>query len=75
MHANKFISYRTSLRVGLTALGSMDLIIADEIKEMLYTDSSVVGETVGMAIGMVLVVSGAGNDSSSSSSPVVSNDE
>ena len=74
-HANEVISHGAALGVGLTALGSADLGIVNELKELLYTDSAVAGEAAGMAIGMVLVGSGAGNAASSSSAPAVANAE
>lgn len=60
-HANEVISHGAALGVGLTAMGSNDLTVVNELKELLYTDSAVAGEAAGMAIGMVLVGSGAGN--------------
>ena len=60
-HANEVISHGAALGVGLTAIGSCDLTVVNELKELLYTDSAVAGEAAGMAIGMVLVGSGAGN--------------
>jgi len=42
-------------------LGTNDLEIVNELKELLDTDSAVAGEGAGIAIGMVLVGSGAGN--------------
>lgn len=64
-HANEVISHGAALGVGLTAFGSADLEVVNELKELLYTDSAVAGEAAGMAIGLVLVGSGAGNTSSS----------
>ncbi|GKZ00887.1 hypothetical protein MPSEU_001040400 [Mayamaea pseudoterrestris] len=60
-HANEVISHGAALGVGLTAMGSADLAIVNELKELLDTDSAVAGEAAGMAIGMVLVGTGAGN--------------
>lgn len=60
-HANEVISHGAALGVGLTAMGSADLAIINELKEVLDTDSAVAGEAAGIAIGMVLVGSGAGN--------------
>ncbi len=60
-HANEVISHGAALGVGLTALGSADLGIINELKEVVYTDSAVAGEAAGYAIGMVLVGTGAGN--------------
>ena len=60
-HANEVISHGAALGVGLTTFGSADLEVVNELKELLYTDSAVAGEAAGMAIGMVLVGSGAGN--------------
>eukprot|EP00566_Odontella_aurita_P004201 CAMPEP_0113554952 /NCGR_PEP_ID=MMETSP0015_2-20120614/16441_1 /TAXON_ID=2838 /ORGANISM="Odontella" /LENGTH=1207 /DNA_ID=CAMNT_0000456163 /DNA_START=250 /DNA_END=3873 /DNA_ORIENTATION=+ /assembly_acc=CAM_ASM_000160 len=60
-HANEVISHGASLGVGLTAFGTTDLEVVNELKELLYTDSAVAGEAAGTAIGMVLVGSGAGN--------------
>jgi len=60
-HSNEAISHGASLAVGLTALGTNNLDAVNELKELLYTDSAVVGEGAGMAIGMILVGSGAGN--------------
>lgn len=60
-HANEVISHGACLGVGLTAMGSAELAIVNELKEVLDTDSAVAGEAAGMAIGMVLVGTGAGN--------------
>jgi len=60
-HANEAMSHGASLAVGLTALGTNDLDAVTDLKELLYTDSAVAGEGAGIAIGMVLVGSGAGN--------------
>jgi 26S proteasome regulatory subunit N2 len=65
-HANEVISHGAALGVGLTSFGSGDLEVVNELKELLYTDSAVAGEAASIAIGMVLVGSGAGNASSSS---------
>jgi 26S proteasome regulatory subunit N2 len=59
-HANEVISHGASLAVGLTAAGSQDMEIVNELKELLYTDSAVSGEAAGMALGLVLVGSGFG---------------
>lgn len=64
-HANEVISHGAALGVGLTAMGSADLVIVNELKEVLDTDSAVAGEAAGMAIGMVLVGTGAGNTENS----------
>merc|ERR1712154_279283 len=47
--------------VGLTAFGTNSLEVVNELKELMYTDSAVAGESAGIALGMVLVGSGAGN--------------
>jgi len=60
-HANEVISHGAALGVGLTTMGSADFTIVNELKELLDTDSAVAGEAAGMAIGMVLVGTGAGN--------------
>ena len=60
-HANEAISHGAALGVGLTALGTNDIDLVNDLKELLYTDSAVAGEAAGIAIGMVLVGSGAGN--------------
>ena len=60
-HANEVMSHGAALGVGLTAMGTADLVIVNELKEVLDTDSAVAGEAAGMAIGMVLVGTGAGN--------------
>jgi 26S proteasome regulatory subunit N2 len=60
-HANQQISHGAALGVGLTSMGSNDLETVNDLKELLYTDSAVAGEAAGIAIGMVLVGSGAGN--------------
>jgi len=60
-HANEAISHGAALGVGLTALGTNDLDTVNDLKALLYTDSAVAGEGAGIAIGMVLVGSGAGN--------------
>jgi len=59
--ANEVISHGAALGVGLTAMGTADLAIVQELKQVLDTDSAVAGEAAGMAIGMVLVGTGAGN--------------
>ena len=64
-HANEVISHGAALGVGLTSFGSGDLEVVNELKELLYTDSAVAGEAASIAMGMVLVGSGAGNTSSS----------
>lgn len=60
-HANEVISHGAALGVGLTSMGSADFAIVNELKELLDTDSAVAGEAAGMALGMVLVGTGAGN--------------
>lgn len=60
-HANEPISHGSALGVGLTALGTNKLEVLNELKELIYTDSAVSGEAAGIAIGLVLVGSGAGN--------------
>jgi 26S proteasome regulatory subunit N2 len=60
-HANEVISHGAALGVGLTAMGSADIGIINELKELLDTDSAVAGEAAGMSIGMVLVGTGASN--------------
>jgi len=60
-HANEPISHGAALGVGLTALGTNSLDVINELKELIYTDSAVAGEAAGIAIGLVLVGSGAGN--------------
>ena len=57
-HANEVISHGAALGVGLTAAGSHDMDIVNELKELLYTDSAISGEAAGMALGLVLVGSG-----------------
>jgi 26S proteasome regulatory subunit N2 len=60
-HANEVISHGAALGVGLTSMGSADVTIVSELKELLDTDSAVAGEAAGLAIGMVLVGTGAGS--------------
>lgn len=60
-HANEPISHGAALGVGLTALGTNNLEIVNELMELLETDSAATGEAAGIAIGLVLVGSGAGN--------------
>ncbi len=60
-HANEAISHGAALGVGLTTMGTNNLDVVNDLKELLYTDSAVAGEGAGIAIGMVLVGSGAGN--------------
>lgn len=62
-HANEVISHGAALGVGLTSMGSADFATLNELKELVYTDSAVAGEAAGIAIGMVLVGTGAGNTS------------
>lgn len=54
-HANEVISHGAALGVGLTAFGSGDVEIVQELKELLETDSAVAGEAAGIAIGLVCV--------------------
>eukprot|EP00584_Thalassiosira_punctigera_P008907 CAMPEP_0172545146 /NCGR_PEP_ID=MMETSP1067-20121228/15139_1 /TAXON_ID=265564 ORGANISM="Thalassiosira punctigera, Strain Tpunct2005C2" /NCGR_SAMPLE_ID=MMETSP1067 /ASSEMBLY_ACC=CAM_ASM_000444 /LENGTH=1140 /DNA_ID=CAMNT_0013331835 /DNA_START=143 /DNA_END=3565 /DNA_ORIENTATION=- len=67
-HANEVISHGAALGVGLTSFGSCDLDVVAELKELLYTDSALAGEAASIAMGMVLVGSGAGNANSSAAS-------
>lgn len=60
-HANEVISHGAALAVGLACMGSADLAVVHELKEVLDTDFAVAGEAAGVAIGMVLVGTGAGN--------------
>lgn len=60
-HVNEAISHGAALGTGLTSMGSNKIEIVNELKELLYTDSAVAGEGAGIAIGLVLVGSGAGN--------------
>jgi 26S proteasome regulatory subunit N2 len=64
-HANEAQSHGAALGVGLTAMGTADLAVVNELKELLVTDSAVAGEAAGIAIGMVLVGTGAGNTNNS----------
>jgi len=64
-HANEVMSHGAALGVGLTAMGCSDIIVVNELKELLYTDSAVAGEAAGISLGMVLVGSGAGNATNS----------
>ena len=41
--------------LGLAALGTADEDIYDNIKNVLYTDSAVAGEAVGISIGLLMV--------------------
>jgi 26S proteasome regulatory subunit N2 len=60
-HANEVIGHGAALGVGLTAMGSANRDVCRELKQLLDTDSAVAGEAAGMAIGMILVGTGAGN--------------
>ena len=60
-HANEAIAHGACLAVGLTCMGSADVAVVQELKEVLDTDFAVAGEAAGIAIGMVLVGTGAGN--------------
>jgi 26S proteasome regulatory subunit N2 len=60
-HANEAISHGAALGVGLTAMGTNNIDILQELKEVLYTDSAVAGEAAAISMGLVLVGSGAGN--------------
>lgn len=57
-HANEVISHGAALGIGLTALGTADPAIVQELKDLLDTDSAVAGEAAGLAMGMVLVGTG-----------------
>lgn len=54
-HVNEVLSHGAALGVGLTAMGSADAAIVQELKEVLDTDSAIAGDAAGLAIGMVLV--------------------
>jgi 26S proteasome regulatory subunit N2 len=60
-HTNEAISHGAALGVGLAAMGSANLTIVQELKDLLDTDSAVAGEAAGYALGLVLVGTGAGN--------------
>lgn len=60
-HVNDAISHGACLAVGLTCFGSGDPRVVQELKDVLDTDFAVAGEAAGLAIGMVLVGTGAGN--------------
>lgn len=60
-HSNEIISHGAALGVGLTALGSKNIEIVNELKETLYSDSAIAGESAGLAIGMILVGFGISN--------------
>jgi len=64
-HANEVMSHGAALGVGLTSMGCSDIFVVNELKELLFTDSAVAGEAAGIALGMVLVGSGAGNATNS----------
>lgn len=64
-HTNEVISHGAALAVGLTTMGSSELAIVSELKDVLDTDSAVAGEAAGIAIGMVLVGTGAGSTENS----------
>lgn len=64
-HANEVLSHGACLAVGLTCMGSADVVVVHELKAVLDTDFAVAGEAAGMAIGMVLVGTGAGNTNNS----------
>ena len=57
-HSNEVISHGAALGIGLTALGSADPVILQELKDLLDTDSAVAGEAAGIAMGMVLAGKG-----------------
>lgn len=57
-HSNEVISHGAALGVGLTALGSSNMEVVNELKDLLYTDSAVAGEAAGISIGLVLAGSG-----------------
>jgi len=59
-HANEVISHGAALSVGLTAFGTADGDVVNELKELLYTDSAVAGEAAGIGIGLVLAGTGVG---------------
>jgi 26S proteasome regulatory subunit N2 len=60
-HANTVVSHGAALGIGLVAMGSADLTVLQELKDVLDTDSTVAGEAAGLAMGLVLVGTGAGN--------------
>ncbi|XP_048439195.1 26S proteasome non-ATPase regulatory subunit 1 homolog A-like [Pyrus x bretschneideri] len=49
------IQHGACLGLGLSALGTADEEIYDDIKNVLYTDSAVAGEAAGISIGLLMV--------------------
>ncbi|DAZ93893.1 TPA: hypothetical protein N0F65_004740 [Lagenidium giganteum] len=54
------VQHGACLGIGLCGLASHDYEIYEELKNILFTDSAVAGESAGIAIGLVLL--GAGSD-------------
>ncbi|KAL5725582.1 26S proteasome non-ATPase regulatory subunit 1 A [Ranunculus cassubicifolius] len=53
------IQHGACLGLGLSALGTADEEIYEDLKNVLYTDSAVAGEAAGISIGLVMVGSGS----------------
>ncbi|KAM0046858.1 putative armadillo-like helical protein [Helianthus debilis subsp. tardiflorus] len=53
--STQVVQHGACLGLGLAALGTADEDIYDEIKSVLYTDSTVAGEAAGISIGLLMV--------------------
>lgn len=58
--SNEIIQHGACLGLGLSALGTSDDEICEDIKNVLYTDSAIAGEAAG--IGMGLLLAGSASD-------------
>jgi len=59
----KIIHHDACLGLGLAALGTVDENIYEDLKNVLYLDSAVAGEVVGISMGLLLVGNASGKAS------------
>lgn len=57
--SHEVIQHGACLGLGLAALGTCDEEIAEDMKNILYTDSAVAGEAAGLGLGLLLAGSGS----------------
>ncbi|KAJ6847996.1 26S proteasome non-ATPase regulatory subunit 1-like protein A-like [Iris pallida] len=53
--SSEVIQHGACLGLGLSALGTADEEVYDEVKNVLYTDSAVAGEAAGISMGLLMV--------------------
>jgi 26S proteasome regulatory subunit N2 len=58
-YITQVVQHGACLGLGLAAMGTADEEICEDIKNVLYTDSAVVGEAAGIGMGLLLVGTGS----------------